>query len=364
MTSALAPDAARALARGLVIPACPLALTRARKLDERRQRALVRYYVAAGAGGLAAGVHTTQFEIREPKIGLLAPVLELIAEELDQACRSAEEPLLRVAGLCGGTKQAVAEASLARSLGYHAGLLSLGALRTASEDELLAHCREVSHVAPLVGFYLQEAVGGRRLPYSFWARFAEIENVVAIKIAAFNRYHTMDVVRAMTESGREDIALYTGNDDNIVVDLLTPFRFKVAGRLVERRIVGGLLGQWAVWTRKAVELLQDCQRVAAGGGPVPLELLRRAAEITDANAAIFDSAHDFRGCIPGIHEVLRCQGLLEGIWTLDANTGLSAGQQAEIERVRAAYPHLQDDAFVQRHGEEWLGERPPVNKTK
>jgi hypothetical protein len=354
MTASLALAVARALARGLVIPACPLALTSERKLDERRQRALVRYYVAAGAGGLAAGVHTTQFEIREPKIGLFAPVLELIAEELDRGQPGGTEPLVRIAGICGRTDQAVAEAQLARRLGYHAGLLSLGALKTASEEALLAHCREVAAVVPLVGFYLQEAVGGRRLSYAFWARFAEIENVVAIKIAAFNRYHTMDVVRAMTESGREDIALYTGNDDNIVVDLLTPFRFNVGGRLVERRMVGGLLGQWAVWTNKAAELLQECHRVVSTGSPIPVELLRRSAEITDANAAIFDSAHDFRGCIPGIHEVLRRQGLLEGIWTLDAGAGLSAGQRAEIERVCTAYPHLNDDAFVQQHREAWL----------
>jgi hypothetical protein len=364
MTASLVPSAARALARGLVIPACPLALTGERKLDERRQRALVRYYVAAGAGGLAAGVHTTQFEIRDEKIGLLAPVLQLIAEELDRVRAVSPEPLVRIAGLCGDTKQAVSEAMLSRQLGYHAGLLSLGALKTSSEDALLAHCREVATVAPLMGFYLQEAVGGRRLSYSFWARFAEIENVAAIKIAAFNRYQTIDVVRAIAESGREDIALYTGNDDNIVVDLLTPFRFQAGGRLVERRMVGGLLGQWAVWTSKAVALLEECHRAVSTGEAIPVEWLRRAAEITDANAAIFDSAHGFRGCIPGIHEVLRRQGLLEGIWTLETSAGLSAGQLAEIERVCAAYPHLNDDAFVQRHREEWLNEARPVNRTK
>ncbi|MGO8700837.1 MAG: dihydrodipicolinate synthase family protein [Limisphaerales bacterium] len=354
MSASLVPAVARALARGLVIPACPLALTSERKLDERRQRALVRYYVAAGAGGLAAGVHTTQFEIREPKVGLFAPVLELIAEELDRGRPSTPEPLVRIAGICGATEQAVSEAALAKGLGYQAGLLSLGALKTASEEALLAHCREVAAVVPLVGFYLQEAVGGRGLSYAFWARFAQIENVAAIKIAAFNRYHTIDVVRAITESGREDIALYTGNDDNIVVDLLTPFRFNVGGQWMERRIVGGLLGHWAVWTSKAVELLDECHRAASTAGPVPAELLRRAAEITDANAAIFDSAHDFRGCIPGIHEILRRQGLLEGIWTLYAGASLSAGQLTEIERVCTAYPHLNDDGFVQQHREEWL----------
>jgi hypothetical protein len=337
----------------LVIPACPLALTRARKLDEARQRALARYYVTAGAGGIAVGVHTTQFEIRDPKIGLFAPVLELMATELDRV--QFAEPIVRIAGICGKTRQAVSEAQLIKRLGYHAGLLSLGALKTASEDALLAHCREVASVLPVIGFYLQEAVGGRALPYSFWARFAEIENVAAIKIAAFNRYHTLDVIRAIAESGRDDIALYTGNDDNIVMDLLTPFRFKVGGKRVERRIVGGLLGQWAVWTRKAVELLDDCHRRAKLGGAIPLELLRRAVEITDANAAIFDAAHNFAGCIAGIHEVLRRQGLFEGIWTLDPKAGLSAGQGEEIERVCAAYPNLTDDGFVEKNRGKWLG---------
>jgi hypothetical protein len=344
----------RALSRGLVIPACPLALTSGRKLDERRQRALVRYYVAAGAGGLAVGVHTTQFEIRDAKIGLLAPVLELTGAELDRLQVRSAEPIVKIAGICGETRQAISEALLIKRLGFHAGLLSLGMLKTASEETLLAHCREIASVLPLVGFYLQEAVGGRNLSYSFWSRFAEIENVVAIKIAAFNRYQTLDVVRAIAESGREDIALYTGNDDNIVMDLLTPFRFVVRGRHVERRIVGGLLGHWAVWTSKAVELLAECHRHASTGTAIPPELLRRGVEITDANAAIFDAAHNFAGCIAGIHEVLRRQGLLEGIWTLDSDAGLSAGQLGEIERICDAYPHLCDDQFVEKHREEWL----------
>jgi hypothetical protein len=351
----LIPETARALARGLVIPACPLALTSGRTFDERRQRALIRYYLAAGAGGLAIGVHTTQFEIRDPKVGLFAPVLELAADELNRLQARSAEPIVRIAGICGETRQAVSEALLIKRLGYHAGLLSLGALKTASEETLLAHCREVASVLPLIGFYLQEAVGGRNLSYSFWARFAEIKNVAAIKIAAFNRYRTLDVVRAITESGREDIALYTGNDDNIVVDLLTPFRFKARGKQVERRIVGGLLGQWAVWTSKAVELLGECHRHAATDAPIPQEMLRLGAEITDANAAIFDAANNFNGCIPGIHEALRRQGLLEGIWTLDPNAGLSAGQAEEIERIYNAYPHLDDDRFVEEHREEWLG---------
>jgi hypothetical protein len=358
VTSSLIPEAARALARGLVIPACPLALTSARKLDERRQRALARYYVAAGAGGLAVGVHTTQFEIRDPKIGLFAPVLELTAAELDRLQVRSAEPIVKIAGICGETRQAISEALLIKRLGFHAGLLSLGMLKTASEEALLVHCREIATVLPLIGFYLQEAVGGRSLSYSFWARFAEIENVAAIKIAAFDRYRTLDVVRAIAGSGREDIALYTGNDDNIVMDLLTPFRFSVGGRRVERRIVGGLLGQWAVWTSKAVELLDECHRQVGTGTVIPLELLRRAVEITDANSAIFDAAHNFAGCIGGIHEVLRRQGLLEGIWTLDPNAGLSAGQLGEIERIYAAYPNLNDDRFVEEHREEWLNAPP------
>jgi dihydrodipicolinate synthase/N-acetylneuraminate lyase len=329
------------LASGCVIPAHPLALTADRRLDERRQRALSRYYLAAGAGGLAVGVHTTQFAIRDPQVGLFRPVLELAAEEMNRAGR----PLVRIAGICGPTAQAVTEAGLARDLGYDAGLLSLAALSDANVDALVAHSRAVADVLPVVGFYLQPSVGGRVLPYSFWRRFAEIEGVVAIKIAPFNRYQTQDVVRAVIEAGRDDIALYTGNDDAIVADLLTPFRF--AGR--ERRIVGGLLGHWSVWTRRAVELLDRCRLAAA----TP-DLLRLGVEVTDSNAAFFDAANAFRGCIAGLHEVLRRQGLLEGLWCLDAHETLGPGQLAEIDRVYAAYPHLNDDEFVARHRDEWL----------
>jgi dihydrodipicolinate synthase/N-acetylneuraminate lyase len=329
------------LASGCVIPAHPLALTADRRLDERRQRALSRYYLAAGAGGLAVGVHTTQFAIRNPQVGLFRPVLELAAEEMNRAGR----PLVRIAGICGPTAQAVTEAGLARDLGYDAGLLSLAALSDANVDALVAHSRAVADVLPVVGFYLQPSVGGRVLPYSFWRRFAEIEGVVAIKIAPFNRYQTQDVVRAVIEAGRDDIALYTGNDDAIVADLLTPFRF--AGR--ERRIVGGLLGHWSVWTRRAVELLDRCRLAAA----TP-DLLRLGVEVTDSNAAFFDAANAFRGCIAGLHEVLRRQGLLEGLWCLDAHETLGPGQLAEIDRVYAAYPHLNDDEFVARHRDEWL----------
>lgn len=326
---------------GVAIPAHPLALKANRRLDERRQRALTRYYLAAGVGGLAVGVHTTQFAIRDAKVGLFRPVLELAQEEMDRAAR----PLVRIGGVCGLTSQAVAEAALLRELGYHAGLLSLGALRDASEDALIAHCQAVAEIIPVIGFYLQPSVGGRVLPYSFWRRFAKIENIVAIKIAPFNRYQTIDVVRAVMEAGRDDIALYTGNDDSIVADFLTPFRFE--GK--ERRIVGGLLGHWSVWTQRAVELLEQCRNA-----DVTPELLRLGIEVTDSNAAFFDAANGFRGCIAGLHEVLRRQGLLEGIWCLDEHESLSPGQLEEIERVYRAYPHLNDDAFVERHRDDWL----------
>ncbi|MBM3739354.1 MAG: dihydrodipicolinate synthase family protein [Acidobacteria bacterium] len=329
------------LRRGAVIPAHPLALTADRKLDERRQRALTRYYLAAGAGGVAIGVHTTQFAIRDSKFGLYRPVLELGAEE------TRDTAAIRVAGVIGPTLQATTEAALARDLGYHAVLLSLAALREASVDQLIDHVRAVAEIAPVFGFYLQPAVGGRLLPYSFWRRFAEIENVVAIKIAPFNRYQTIDVVRAVAESGR-DIALYTGNDDNIVADLVAEHHF--GGRCV--RIVGGLLGHWAAWTHSAVDLLDRAHDTYHQ--PLDPSWLRLAIEVTDSNAALFDAANQFHGCIAGIHEILRRQGLLEGRWCLDPNEDLSPGQLEEIDRVCQAYPHLADDAFVLEHRDQWL----------
>ena len=341
------------LRRGTVIPAHPLALTVGRRLDERRQRALTRYYIAAGAGGLAVGVHTTQFAIRDPRHGLFEPVLKLAAEEMDRADRNRVEPLIRIGGICGETAQAVQEAELLADLGYGAGLLSLAALKRCDDAALLAHCRSVAEILPVVGFYLQPAVGGRVLSYRFWREFAEIENVVAVKIAPFNRYQTLDVVRAVAESGR-DIALYTGNDDNIVMDLVTSYVFRIAQRPETHRIVGGLLGHWAVWTRSASELLQECHAVACGEKNVPKSLLQRSAEITDCNAAFFDAAHHFAGCIAGLHEVLRRQGLLEGIWCLDPAETLSPGQLEEINRVYDAYPHLNDDGFVREGRDEWL----------
>lgn len=338
------------LKSGLVIPAHPLALTERRKLDEARQRALTRYYLAAGVGGVAVAVHTTQFEIRDVKHGLYKPVLELAAETVAE-CEKPGTPIVRIAGVCGPTSQAVSEAKIASGLGYHAGLLSLGALHDASVDELIAHARAVAESLPLIGFYLQPSAGGRILGYDFWRKFVEMENVVAIKIAPFNRYQSIDVVRAVAESGRaREIALYTGNDDNIVTDLLTPFRF---GN-VELRIVGGLLGQWAVWTRRAVELLDECHKAVRQGIGIPHSLLTTGAQLTDANAAIFDPAHGFAGCIPGIHEVLRRQGLLAGRWCLNAKEELSPGQAEEIGRVCTAYPELTDDDFIRENRSHWL----------
>ena len=368
----------RALRDGIVIPAHPLALNAARRLDERRQRALTRYYHAAGAGGVAAGVHTTQFAIRDEKHGLLEPVLQLAAQTV-KACdfRDSRETVL-VAGICGRTEQAVAEATLARETGYHAGLLSLAAGNANADAALLAHCEAVAREIPLFGFYLQPAAGGRLLSREFWRRFAEIENVVAIKIAPFNRYQTLDVIRAVAEAGRAgDIALYTGNDDNIVMDLLTGFRiaeaimetavppFSATFRQGEShleireapatpvRIVGGLLGHWACWTRRAVALLDDIRRVREKNR-LAAEWLTLAAQVTDMNAALFDAANGFAGCIPGIHQVLRRQGLLEGIWCLDPNETLSPGQSEEIDRVCRDYPNLIDDEFVREHLDEWL----------
>ncbi len=341
------------LHRGLVIPANPLALTAQRKLDERRQRALCRYYIAAGAGGLAVAVHTTQFQIRDPKIGLFKPVLALAAEEMGRADARRDEPLVRIGGVCGLTAQAVGEAGTLRDLGYHAGLLSLAALKDASDDAVLAHCRTVADTIPLIGFYLQPAVGGRVLSYGFWRRFLEIPNVAAIKIAPFHRYRTIDVIRAHAESGRTDVALYTGNDDNIILDLITPHEFMVDGKPAERRIAGGLLGHWSVHTERAVQQLKACHdfsRSSVGA----TAFLRLAIQVTDTNAAYFDAANNFAGCIAGLHEVLRRQGLLEGIWCLDENETLSPGQSDEITRVLRDYPHLHDNDFIAAHRDEWL----------
>lgn len=344
-----------ALHRGLVIPAMPLALDQNRKLDERRQRALIRYYLDAGAGGLAVGVHTTQFEIRLPEINLYETLLELAREEFDRFVKINPKPLVRIAGIIGNTEQATREADLALKHGYHAALLSLAAFPDAPNGTLLEHCRTLARVIPIMGFYLQPAVGGRILDVHFWREFAKIENVVAIKIAPFNRYQTLDVVRGVMESGRaHEIALYTGNDDNILMDLLTEFKLEAGPGVISKRIVGGLLGHWAVWTRRAVRLLEDIQQGKLDGElQDPLIL---AMQITDSNAAFFDAANHFRGCITGLHEVLRRQGLLEGTWTLKEEESLSPGQKEEIDRVYKAYPHLHDDAFVAENLHKWLAE--------
>jgi dihydrodipicolinate synthase/N-acetylneuraminate lyase len=335
------------LQNGTIIPAHPLALNAQRQLDEKRQRRLTRYYMSAGAGGVAVGVHTTQFEIRKPAINLYEEVLRLAAEEIANA--RSTRPFIKVAGIVGPTDSAAREAELAVGYDYHLGLVSLGGLSGHSESELIRHVKAVSEIIPVFGFYLQPAVGGRVLSYKFWSEFAEINNVIAIKVAAFNRYQTLDVVRAVCTSSRKDeIALYTGNDDNIVADLLTPYRFTINGKQVEKKFVGGLLGHWAVWTKMAVALLNEIKEAGADEmkGTLIKDLLSRGVEVTDMNEVIFDARNSFHGCIPGIHEVLRRQGLLEGTWCLDPNEKLSPGQTEEIERIYRMYPHLTDDSFV------------------
>ncbi len=341
------------LLAGIVIPAHPLALDQNRKLDKRRQAALTRYYSDAGAGGIAVGVHTTQFAIRQ--VGLFELVLRLGAETMREWELRNRRRLVKVAGVCGLTKQAIDEAVIARNLGYDLGLLSLAALREASTAEMVEHCRRVSEVIPIFGFYLQPAVGGRLLDYGFWREFLEIENVAGIKVAPFNRYQTLDVVRALASSGRySEVALYTGNDDNIVADLLTEFR--VAGEMgnVAISFAGGLLGHWAVWTKRAVELLKEIKDCRSAGGQNAYKMLARSAEITDANAVLFDAKNNFAGCIAGLHEILCRQGLMAGRWCLDPNEELSPGQMAEIDRICRDYPHLTDDDFVRENLSRWL----------
>jgi hypothetical protein len=342
------------LREGVVIPAHPLALNSERRFDERRQRALTRYYCEAGAGGIAVGVHTTQFAIRHPRNALLQPVLSLAIETTREWEQAFGKRLVKIAGICGATRQAVHEAEVARRLGYDVGLLSLGSMNDVLTPDLISHCRAVAEIIPLMGFYLQPAVGGRVLDFCFWQKFLETENVVAIKVAPFNRYQTLDVLRAVAASGREsEIALYTGNDDNIVTDLLTEFRFRERGRTISLRFVGGLLGQWAVWTKRAVELLETIH--ACRKHPdLTAELLSRSTEITDANGALFDVRNNFAGCIAGLNEVLCRQGFLEGRWCLDPNEDLSPGQLEEIDRVCHSYPLLNDDEFVSENIGRWL----------
>ncbi|MEK4250549.1 dihydrodipicolinate synthase family protein [Paenibacillus sp. FSL W7-1287] len=341
-----------ALHEGLVIPAHPLALTEDRKLDERHQRALTRYYMASGAGGVAVGVHSTQFEIRDPEHQLYEPVLRLAAEEIERA--KLDRPFLKVAGVCGPTEQALTEVNIALNLGYDTVLLSMGGLQGLSEEEHLDRVRSIASKVPVIGFYLQPSVGGRVFSYEFWRQFAEIDNIVAIKMAPFNRYQSIDVVRAVCYSSRRnEIALYTGNDDNIINDLLTTYRFTVEGEVVEKQVVGGLLGHWAVWTQKAVELLEEI-KLARRSQQIDINWLSRNIEVTDTNAAFFDAANHFAGCIPGIHEVLRRQGLLQGTWCLNPHEVLSPRQFEEIDRMYECYPHLHDDDFVRDNLEVWL----------
>ncbi|MGB0630346.1 MAG: dihydrodipicolinate synthase family protein [Alphaproteobacteria bacterium] len=347
----LPADITDLLFRGTVIPAHPLALTAERNFDPVRQRALTRYYIDAGSGGLAVGVHATQFEIRD--VGLYEPVLECAMETAQDWT---EKPLIMIAGLAGGTAQAVKEARTAVAMGYHAGLLSLAALKGASDDELVAHCTAVAAEIPLVGFYLQPAVGGIHLSVEFWRRFAAIENVVAVKTAPFNRYRTLDVIRGVVEAGAEDrVAVYTGNDDHIVFDLLEPFTSLRNGREVRVRIRGGLLGHWSVWTMRAVELL-DRIHDAVDSGSIDEDLLALNSVVTDCNRAVFDVENDFAGCIPGCHEILRRQGLLEGTWCLNPDEILSPGQAEELDRVHAGYPDMNDDAFVAQNLDRWLAQ--------
>jgi len=347
----LRPAAAATLSRGVVIPAHPLALTAERKLDERRQRALSRYYLAAGAGGLAVGVHTTQFQIRDPEHKLFEPVLAIAAEEMDA---HGDETIVRIAGVTGDTAQAVTEAKVARSLGYDAVLLS-PRVSGATEETLLQRAREVGKVLPLIGFYLQTAIGGPTLSRHFWQEFASIPSVVAVKAAPFDRYRTLELMRGVAASGRSDeIALYTGNDDAVVADLQSEFHVSAPEGPTTLRFVGGLLGQWAVGTRAAVRLLEMAHRAAAGDAQALVALNRCGVDMVDVNQAVFDPANDFKGVIAGVHEMLRQQGLLEGVWCLDPNEGLSPGQAEEIGRVRRAYPGLNDDEFIAEHVDTWL----------
>lgn len=342
-----------ALLEGLVIPACPLALDQSGQWSEQYQTALVRYYVESGAGGVAVGVHSTQFAIRAPEHGLFQPVLTRAAEEIDALTEESEKGVVKIAGICGDTRQAVAESTFARSIDYQAGLLSMTAVAGESDDRVLAHCRSVAKEIPIIGFYLQPAVGGRVFPYEFWREFAEIPEVVAIKIAPFNRYQTWDVVRAVIESGREDIALYTGNDDNILLDLLTPFTYRAEGKEVRRFINGGLLGQWGVWTKRAVQALENVKEEREKID-LSVSWLEQNVVLTDANAVIFDAANQFAGCIPGIMEVLRRQGLLPSTRCLNPEEALSPGQSEELDRIARVYPHLHDNAFVEENLDRWL----------
>ena len=343
--------------RGTVIPATPLALNSRRQFDERRQRALMRYYIDAGVGGIAVGMHFTQFEIRSPGVDLFEPVLRVCADEIDRYSAKVGRPIAKVAGFSGLTASGIRQAETARKLGYHFGIASMAAFRGMMEQEMVHHMRELAKIMPMFGFYLLTGVGGIKLPYSFWRELVEIENIVGIKIAPFDRYGTIDVARALADSGREkEITLYTGNDDSILYDFVTPYRFGPPESSRTVRIRGGLLGQWACWTERAVQLHERLLRISEKGEAITPELLTLSAQITDANAALFDPAHNYAGSIPGVNEILRRQGLLEGVWTLKRDEVLSPGQLEEIDRVCTAYPHLTDDDFVRKNLDRWLND--------
>ncbi len=347
-------NVARALQKGTVIPAVPLAQTTSGEFDEKSQKALLRYYADSGVGGIAVGVHSTQFNIRDPGVDLLETVLRVSSETIDEWCGPVR-PIIKIAGIVGETDAAISEAVLARKLGYHIGLVSLAALPDATDEELVTHCEAVAEVLPIMGFYLQPAVGGRFLSENFWKNFAQIKKVVAIKVSPFNRYQTLDVVKGIARSGRvNEIALYTGNDDNIVGDLLTTYKLAGPEGEVTTRFVGGLLGHWSVWTSKVVELFRQIQSIMENGSAIPPDLLEIGVQITDMNAVLFDARNSFAGCLPGIHEVLRRQGLRETNRCLDPRESLSPGQADEIDRLYLDYPHLTDDEFVRANLDKWM----------
>ena len=341
------------LKKGTVIPATPLALNEDRTLNEKGLRLLMNYYLNCGVGGIATAVHTTQFEIRDKDINLFEPVLKLVSKEIDKFEEKTGKTIVKVAGVCGPTEQAVSEAELAKKYGYDAVLLSPGGLNDMSEEYLIERTKAVAKIMPVIGFYLQTAVGGRVFTYNYWEEISKISNVVAIKCASFNRYQTLDVVRAVAMSDRcDEITLYTGNDDNIVIDLLTKYKFQRDGKTIEKGFDGGLLGHWSVWTKKAVEIFEMVKE-EKNKENISTKMLTLATEVTDTNSAFFDTANGFKGCIAGLHEILRRQGLMENILCLNPDEKLSDGQSEELDRVQKMYPHLNDDEFVKDNIDEW-----------
>ncbi len=342
------------LAKGVAIPALPLALNSKREFNEKRQRVLMRYYLDAGVGGVAVAVHATQFEIRDSEIGLFEPVLKIAIEEIEKYEKATSKVIVRIGGVLGKTDQAISEATLQKSLGYDAVLLAMSGLEDYTEDEIIERTRKIAEIIPVIGFYLQKRAGGRIFSYNFWEKFVEIKNVVAIKTAPFNRYYTLDVVRAVATSSRADeIALYSGNDDSIVIDLVSEYEFKMDGKTYKKSYVGGLLGHWAVWTNSAVKMFEKLKEIKKLDC-LPKDILVLANEVTDMNAVLFDTANDFSGSTPGVHEVLRRQGILEGTWCLNEKRALSPGQSEEIDRMYKMYPHLTDDAFVKENIDKWF----------